>query len=107
MRIHNHISHEAYRHAINGFMDSLYGNTVDVECIVISSKMLNLHMQPSQIHLKKELTACEYLIKNATGEAKKLAKVRAKEIEQILGLTSKALEKASIATDEQDESPTE
>ena len=102
MRIHDYISHEAYRHsheaylnAINGFMNSIYQNTVDVECIVISSKLLNLHMQPSD------------LIKNATGEAKKLAKVRAKEIEQILGLTSKALEKASIATDEQDESHTE
>ena len=86
---------------------NLYRHTVDVECIVISSKLLNLHMQPSQIHLKKELTACEYVAKNATGEAKKLAKVRAKEIEQILGLTSKALEKASIATDEQDETHTE
>ena len=86
---------------------NLYRHTADVECIVISSKLLNLHMQPSQIHLKKELTACEYVAKNATGEAKKLAKVRAKEIEQILGLTSKALEKASIATDEQDESHTE
>lgn len=85
---------------------NLYRHTVDVECIVISSKLLNLHMQPSEIHLRKELTACEYVAKTATGEAKKLAKVRANEIKEILGLKNQALEKASIATDEQDESTT-
>jgi hypothetical protein len=76
--------------------------TIDVECVVISSKLLYLHMQPSEIHLRQELRACIQVAKTATGETKKLAQARVKELEKMLGLTSKELEKASIATDEQD-----
>jgi hypothetical protein len=52
-------------------------------------------MQPSEIHLRKELAQCK---ETKGAEAKK----RAKEIEKLLGIDKK-IEKATIATDEQHE----
>ena len=58
-------------------------------------------MQPSEIHLRKELAEMQEMAKNGSAAEKNGAKARIKEIENLLGI--KCLEKASIATDEQPE----
>jgi hypothetical protein len=72
------------------------GHTIEVECEIIETNLLNSqNMQPSEIHLRKELAQCK---ETKGAEAKK----RAKEIEKLLGIDKK-IEKATIATDEQQE----
>jgi len=70
--------------------------TIEVECEIIETNLLNSqNMQPSEIHLRNELALCK---ETKGAEAKK----RAKEIEKLLGIDKK-IEKATIATDEQQE----
>ena len=57
-------------------------------------------MQPSEIHLKKELADAKEVAKTGTGPEKEAAKQRVLEIENALKITH-IKEKASIATDEQ------
>lgn len=93
-----HISHMRDAYVFHYFFPT---TTIDVECEVLESKPLNLNMQPSEIHLRQELLKCKEVVKSGTSEEKINAKARIKEIESTLGIDKK-LEKASIATDEQE-----
>jgi|JI9StandDraft_1071089.scaffolds.fasta_scaffold41165_5 hypothetical protein len=102
----NYSKHHAHDFALFGIIFDCVSKlsnrkTIDVECEVLESKPLNLNMQPSEIHIRQELLKCKEVVKSGTSDEKSNAKARIKEIESALGIDKK-LEKASIATDEQE-----
>jgi hypothetical protein len=101
MTIQEQVAQQFAERVRNRMMKFYYGidvkdTTIEVECEIIETNLLNSqNMQPSEIHLRKELALCK---ETKGAEAKK----RAKEIEKLLGIDKK-IEKATIATDEQSE----